>query len=444
MAGLGPLTAGEMAALMAPLGPFEPAPRIAVALSGGPDSMALALLLHEWARAQGGGITTLTVDHGLRPGSAAEAGQVAAWMRTRGIPHHILTWTGQKPATGVQEAARRARYDLLTDWCRRSGILHLALGHQRDDQAETVALRRIARSGPDGLAAMAAIRELTDLRLIRPLLGIPRARLAATCEAAGQAHVTDPSNQDPRHARVRTRDTLTDGDRQRLAREAGEAGHARAAAETRLARTLADHATFHAEGWVELAAGVVEVLPAEEGMRLLVRLIGAVSGQPYPPRLERVDRTLTRLRAGVGGRFSLGGCLVEAGRQTMRLMREPAAVAPPVTIGPGGTGIWDGRFRLTSPGDFTVTLGALGPGMPVPDLGQEGRRLYARLPAAVRRTLPCIRGPCVRREDSILHIPHLSYVGPDGPPVSYDIVAPVSVPAVMVRFSVVMPAEGII
>ncbi|HLU65659.1 MAG TPA: tRNA lysidine(34) synthetase TilS, partial [Kofleriaceae bacterium] len=176
------------------LGPFERRPRLAVAVSGGPDSLCLCLLAHGWAKARGGEVSALTVDHGLRPTSADEARQVAAWLGPRGIDHHVLRWTGAKPATAIQEAAREARYRLLGDWCRAAGVLHLLLAHHLDDQAETVAFRRARGSGPEGLAGMPAVRELAGLRLLRPLLGVPKARLVATLEAAGQAWLEDPSN----------------------------------------------------------------------------------------------------------------------------------------------------------------------------------------------------------------------------------------------------------
>jgi tRNA(Ile)-lysidine synthase len=131
-----PFSSIEFARLMAPLGPFEPRPRIAVAVSGGADSMTLALLAARWARKAGGTAVALTVDHGLRPESGAEARQVARWMRARKIAHRTLRWTGAKPDSNIAAAAREARYGLLADWCRRNVVLHLLLAHHLDDQAD--------------------------------------------------------------------------------------------------------------------------------------------------------------------------------------------------------------------------------------------------------------------------------------------------------------------
>ena len=154
-----PLDAGAFARLMAPFEPFETSPVLAVAVSGGRDSLALALLAHDWAAGRDGRVIGLIVDHGLRAESAAEA---AATAERAGAPRHRQrdpAWSGAKPRAGLQEAARTARYRLLRDECRRRGILHLLLAHHADDQAETVAMRAARQSGPDGLAGMAALVE---------------------------------------------------------------------------------------------------------------------------------------------------------------------------------------------------------------------------------------------------------------------------------------------
>ena len=143
---------------MAAFGPFEAAPHIAVGCSGGPDSMALALLADHWARSRGGGITALVVDHGMRPDSAREAQTVCAWLAEDGIDAVTLTWPGPRPASDRQAAARRARYIRMRRWCREAGVLHLLLGHHRADQAETFLLRLARGSGVDGLAAMVFAR----------------------------------------------------------------------------------------------------------------------------------------------------------------------------------------------------------------------------------------------------------------------------------------------
>ncbi len=193
-----PLTDSDFAALMAPLGPFEPAPRLAAAVSGGPDSTALALLAHAWVRRCGGSLLALIVDHGLRPESGQEATTVAARLAERGINARILPLTGLTAGPALAERARTARYATLLDACRDAGILHLLLGHHAADQAETVIMRALSSSGPAGLAGMAVLHETPSVRLLRPLLFVPPARLRATLAAAGIGWEDDPSNADLR------------------------------------------------------------------------------------------------------------------------------------------------------------------------------------------------------------------------------------------------------
>src|SRR5712691_3859412 len=229
-----PIGADEFAALMAPHGPFESAPFLAVAVSGGADSLALCLLAWDWARRLGGSLAALTVDHGLRAASAEEAAQVGDWLAARGIAHRILAWQPPARLRNMQAAARAARYALLTEWCRAAGCLHLLTAHHREDQAETLLLRLARGSGLDGLAGMAASREATSCRLLRPLLSVPRDRLAATLRAAGQSWIEDPTNRDATYARARLRHSAdllaSEGlSAARLAATARHLGRARAA-----------------------------------------------------------------------------------------------------------------------------------------------------------------------------------------------------------------------
>ncbi|WP_244434174.1 tRNA lysidine(34) synthetase TilS, partial [Azospirillum sp. B506] len=200
-----PVTPEEFARTLAAIGGFEPAPAVAVGVSGGGDSVALVLLLRHWVAERGGTLLALTVDHGLRPESGDEAAAVGQAMARLGVPHRVLRWEGTKPSAGVQAAARTARHRLLGAACAGAGILHLALAHHRDDQAETVLLRLARGSGIDGLAGMAPVRADGAVRVIRPLLGFSHDRLLATCRAEGVDWIEDPSNHNPRFARARLR-----------------------------------------------------------------------------------------------------------------------------------------------------------------------------------------------------------------------------------------------
>src|SRR5690242_7237746 len=300
-----PIGPAEFADLIEPIGLFERHPALAVAVSGGADSLCLALLAHDWAQGRGGAVTGLIVDHGLRPESAREAATVKDWLRARGIVAVVLRWDGTKPASGIQEAARDARYRLLAEWCRAAGVLHLLLAHHRDDQIETVSLRAARGSGPDGLAAMSAIVEHPDHRVLRPLLATPSRRLRATLRALGQDWIEDPSNRNPAFARVRVRAALA-GRRQAFS---PAAGRDRIAAEAAVARLLAQSVAIHPEGWAAVAPDTWAAAPRDLARRALVRVLQAVGGGAYPPRSDRLAPVLDALLEGRLGRGrTLAGC----------------------------------------------------------------------------------------------------------------------------------------
>jgi tRNA(Ile)-lysidine synthase len=405
------LTTAEFAALMAPLGPFEPRPRIAVACSGGADSLALALLAAEWAQGQGGEILALIVDHSLRADSRDEAERVAGWLAGRGIPHRILTWRGTKPSADIQAEARAARHGLIEECCRADGLLHVLLGHHREDQAETLLLRLGRGSGLDGLAGMAAIADGVHVRWLRPFLQTPKARLPATLRARGQDWVDDPSNRNPLYTRVRLRHMApalaAEGlNSERLAATARRLGRARAALGQAVAEAAARWVRPEPAGWAMVAAGAFGRTSEEIGLRLLTRLLMAIGGGAYPPRLERTEALFTGLRGGLAGARTLAGCRVTpmVGGEFL-FSREAARMAPPVALSPGAEIVWDGRFRAEVAADAApgLTLGALGP---------HGWRRIANLaggglppvPAAVRPTLPAVYGA-----DGISAVPHLGY-----------------------------------
>ncbi len=396
----------EFDRLMQAVGPFESRPRVAVAVSGGSDSMALALLAAEWAARRGGAITAITVDHGLRPEAAAEARQVGRWLRARGIAHRILRWrppVGALPG-GLQAVARAARYGLLADWCRRQGVLHLALAHQQEDQAETLLLRLARGSGLDGLAAMAPIAERAGVRLIRPLLAIPRARLRATLAAAQQPWIDDPSNDDPVHARIRMRRLLpalaAEGlGAARLAATAAHLARARTAIDDAVAALLAEAAAVFPAGYLRLDPNPLRSAPAEVSLRALAHCLMAVGGNDYAPRLDRLERLHGKVRAGaLGGGATLAGCLVVPRSGALLICREPEIAVEELAIVPGGSVLWDGRYRiaLVSQGR-PRRLGRL----VVRRLGAEGWAGLARrhphlrrhsIPPAVRPSLPALWG----------------------------------------------------
>lgn len=336
---------------MRPLGPFERAPEIAVGVSGGADSLALALLAAGWARARGGRAVALTVDHGLRPEAAAEARQVKRWLAARGIAQVTLRWGGPKPETGVQAAARAARYALLAGWCRRHAVLHLLLAHQADDLAETFLIRLAHGSGLDGLAAMPAIADLDGVRLLRPLLVVARARLSATLAARRQAWLEDPSNVNPAFERARLRAALPQlelaGIRSQTAAAAARAlGRARAHFDDEVASLLA-HLRLEPEGWARVPAALFAEPPRPLALRALARLLMTIGGNDYPPGSAPLARLLDWIVEGRSRGRTLGGCrLLRRHAELLVLPEMPDPQAAPVAARPGRW-IWNRRFSVT-------------------------------------------------------------------------------------------------
>jgi tRNA(Ile)-lysidine synthase len=346
--------------------PFEPKPFLAVAVSGGPDSMALCLLAHRWARKRGGRVLALTVDHRLRRESAEEARQVGRWLKRLGIAHEILVWDALRPRANIAALARGARYRLLSEAAVRRGILHLLLAHHLDDQAETLLLRLGRGSGVDGLSAIAPESWTEDLRLLRPLLPVPKARLVATLKAMRQGFVEDPSNLSADSARARLRDALAAiGDAgltaRRLGETAGRMARARQALEGQAAALAAQAASIHPAGFVVLKTGPLAGAPEEIRLRLLARCLMAVSGEAYPPRLESLEALAGALAApGFRGR-TLHGCrLAPLGGDAVLICREPAAAAGSAPLPAGVWGRWDGRFAVRAGAGSGLSVGPLG------------------------------------------------------------------------------------
>lgn len=392
------------AAVMARLGPWETAPRLAVAVSGGADSLALTLLADGWARSRGGSVLALTVDHGLRPEAATEARQVGGWLAAQGIAHRILRWDGDKPAHGLQAAARQARYALLRRAAAEAGLLHLMLAHHRDDQSETLLQRLTRGSGVDGLAAMSPIVELPELRLLRPLLDVPRVALQAFLAAQGQDWVEDPSNRSDAYQRVRMRGFLqAEGlEAQRLAATSRAMGRARQALEEAVADLTARAVDLHPAGFLTIAPRILRAAPDEVGLRLLANCCRCISGaEAYPPRLEKLERLLAELD-GLTGRRSFGGCLIAPSRGGRLLIsRETARLAPAVSVDGAGWRHWDGRFRLRLSGPGRGQLGALGADG-LAELRAQG--VAVPFAASVAVALPALKDSA-----GVSAVPHLRY-----------------------------------
>ncbi|HEV2628371.1 MAG TPA: tRNA lysidine(34) synthetase TilS [Pseudolabrys sp.] len=335
------VSAAEAASLFEDLASF---PALLLAVSGGPDSTALMVLAARWrkARKNGPALIAVTVDHGLRKESAAEARAVAKLARQLGIQHRTLRWTGAKPKTGLPRAARVARYRLLAAAARKAGAPAILTAHTLDDQAETVLIRMSRGSGLTGLAGMQRVSALPGdaggrgepPRLVRPFLDIPKARLIATLKAAKVPFAEDPSNHDPRFTRARLRGLMpilaAEGlDAARLALLARRLARAEAALAAAAAAALCQLAAKPGErGILAFDRSGFLALPGEIAQRVLGRAIDA-AGDEGPVELGKLEVLCTALNAAAADpkarfRRSLAGALVSLTPRTVTVERAPA------------------------------------------------------------------------------------------------------------------------
>jgi tRNA(Ile)-lysidine synthase len=296
---------------------WKAVPAIVLAVSGGPDSIALMWLAARWrgTLARGPRLIAVTVDHGLRAEAAAEARDVKRLARTLDLPHRTMRWTSEKPKTGLPAAARTARYRLLAQAARASGATHILTAHTRDDQAETLLMRLLRGSGIGGLAAMARESERDGVRLARPFLQVSKSQLVATLKKAKIGFADDPTNRDTNFTRPRLREIMPvlaaeGGDARNLARLASRLARANQAVEVLVdgaERYLAlrdreapragfeanafDASTFDASTF---DAKAFAAMPEEIRLRLLKRAIDRF-GHEGPAELGKVEALLAAL-----------------------------------------------------------------------------------------------------------------------------------------------------
>jgi tRNA(Ile)-lysidine synthase len=293
----------------------------AIAVSGGGDSLALMYLLRDWAKkARLDPPVVLTVDHGLQHDSTANARKVLRWARALGLKAHMLAWIGAKPKANIEAEARRARYRLMGDWCRKHGVATLYIGHTRDDVAETFLMRLARGSGLDGLSAMRAVAAYPipgyeELGLVRPLVDFERNILRTHLSMREQEWIDDPMNADPRFSRVRIREAMASLEAAGLtaARIADAASHlSRAREALDIATAAVLNRACRREGDVVLVESTALLsAPREVGLRALARLLMGISGHAYRPRFEGLERLFDTVATDtLGAGRTLHGCRI--------------------------------------------------------------------------------------------------------------------------------------
>jgi tRNA(Ile)-lysidine synthase len=367
--------------------------RLALAVSGGSDSMAMLRMVHEWTSTQDKPpvIFVLTVDHGLRKAAADEVLQVAHWCASLGIVHETLRWAGAKPLTGIQAKARAVRYDLMSAWCIAHNVPVLLTAHTADDQAETVVMRSARTSSAKSLAGIWPERDWNGVRVLRPLLGLRRADLRNYLKERNQNWIDDPSNDDVRFERVRVRQALA-GDAEGFAEQALAAQRETQRAAELAKRWCDQNFEFHETGFLRFSNSVFALQVAAVQDEILLRVLNLCGPKSTPELQKRLD-LLCWLTAAGGSRRALGGVIFAKRKDDILAGREPGRIsAVPLVIPQSGEAVWDHRFHISAmPGALVV---------PASHLANLPRR--KDIPAFIQAGLPV-----VLLENEILAVPHL-------------------------------------
>lgn len=368
--------------------------------------MALLALSWEHAHNIGAALSVLTFDHGLRVGSANEALWVHHWCVSRGLAHTTLDWIGHKPGTGIQAAARKARYDALASEVRRIGADVLLTGHTANDQAETYVMRKARSESASSLASILPEIKWDGVRIVRPLLGLKREALRDMLRARNIEWLEDPSNDDEKFERVRVRKALdVDLIDQFVVR----------AQEAQLAVVQAQHMVTD---WRKTISkdryGVIRfprdsflalpVTAQHEALKVAFRDFARDCGANVTAG-ER-DRFLQWLAHNEVGKRTLGHVIFSSSKGTLSMMRE-LAFLPSDTVPESGKLLWDGRFAIEAPAGARVMA-----------LGRTQHYLRDQtIPALVQKGLPCvlvndqpltIHFDCVQALDSAVEAPMLA------------------------------------
>jgi tRNA(Ile)-lysidine synthase len=350
---------------------------LAVALSGGGDSLALALIAARWARDVGRPLLVLTLDHGLQTQSHAWTQACGATAQRLGASFRGLAWEGRKPTAGLPAAARAARHALLADAAREAGARVLLMGHTADDTLEAQAMRAAGATtpGPREWSPSPAWPQGRDLFLLRPLLGVRRVALRDWLAARGERWIDDPANDDLRYARVR-------------ARKAGVDGEPTAADDEPLELARLCHA--QAGGGLAIPRQALREAAPQATRRFLALASVCAGGGARRPATERLARVAALCSADGPFTATLAGARIEADDADVRFWREAGEAArgglSPLRLAAGETGVWDGRFEFAADAAVEIrTLAGLASRLP-----RDQRRDLLRLPAAARGGLPVV------------------------------------------------------
>lgn len=295
--------------------------KLAVAVSGGVDSIAL---LH-WLVEIGADVVCLHVNHGLRTNADVETEYVREICAKLNVPCHVFYWSGEKPTSGLEAAARTARYKFMTDFCHENGIEYLLTAHQSDDQIETFLMNLSRGSGVFGLAAMQPVSERDGIKIVRPLLNVSRAELQNYCDTRGIKYFADEMNSDARYTRVRIRqnrhllhDKLGISD-ERILLAIENLNRARDGIANDIDKLVAD---VMENGFAMFRDSFLFDLGADIRLKFIGTLVQKIGGDNYQPRLNSLELALDKLHGDC--KFTLGHCTIRRLGERILIVREGA------------------------------------------------------------------------------------------------------------------------
>ena len=340
---------------------FPNGEKIAVAVSGGADSMALCLLTQEFVQQYGGHFIALIVDHGLRSCSAEQARVTAERLYQKKISCRILKWEGKKPVHGIEQAAREARYRLLFEACRQENCQALLLGHHRQDQAETFFIRQSKNSKEIGLAGMSAVRFTDFGRILRPLLGISPADLREYDLFCSQEWVEDETNLSDDFDRGRLRKILTQQQIDNAFEQTLMYGKKRRELEEKAAAFVCNHVIKSDRGYLIFPYEEFKKLDTQTGLFCLGDFLRFIADRPYAPRTDSLQKLYEHLSSDHFRCTTLGGCqIAPSTKRQVLIWRELNDLPPSITIENKSRFSWDRySFFLDAPLPFPVTVQAL-------------------------------------------------------------------------------------
>lgn len=334
---------------------FENNPHVAVSVSGGPDSLALMCLLNQWVSIKSGKLTALIVDHKLRKESDNECKYVKKIADSKKIDCKILTWSGTKPKSRLMELARKKRYELIVNYCKKNKILHLMIGHHFDDKLETFFMRSSRNGNIVGLSSIPWIREYSHLRIIRPFLNFPKTRLIQTCKYFKYQWLNDPSNKNEKYERVKVRNKikkLGENKIEELIKKNKFFIKRRVIYEEKISKFFVSNLKFDLFGRFYIKQKDFVRLNDELKVETIKRILTTNSGSEYPPRKKPIEEIIKKIMTNDLFKLTLHSNIITSNRDQISFTRESSVtqiiMKDGIYVSPGENKLWDDRFEVFS------------------------------------------------------------------------------------------------